>query len=278
MGISVQDDITTEHCRARLKKEIKDWKADCVLHDGAPNVGHDWLHDAYGPSTLTLQAFKLACEMLRKGGWFVTKVFRSADYNSLMWIFQQLFEKVHGTKPQASRNESAEIFVVCQGFKAPAKIDDRFFDIKTVFEGLEGQGEERKDTFLKDFAGEKKRKALGYDDKVGQSMHVKQTVTNFLASKNPLNFIASVNQLIFDQEYYKEHACTDPEIIELCKDIKVLGPGDVKTLKKWHKKLSVALEKELKQTKPEEMEILEEKDDEEEDTNNEADMVEIDTA
>ena len=184
--ITFKSDITTEDCRTRLKKEIGDWKVDCFLHDGAPNVGKNWLHDAYSQNTLTLMAFKLACEMLRKGGWFVTKVFRSNDYNSLMWVFQQLFEKVHATKPLSSRNESAEIFVVCQNFKAPEKIDKKFFDIKAVFEGVDP--DEKKMVGLKDFDKVKKKKALGYDDDVALSMHSKKTITEFLACSNPLRF------------------------------------------------------------------------------------------
>ncbi|KAG9548670.1 hypothetical protein KCU84_g21103, partial [Aureobasidium melanogenum] len=117
--ITFQGDITTDKTRAIIRGHLKTWKADTVIHDGAPNVGTAWVQDAFSQNELVLHSLRLACDFLGPGGNFVTKVFRSKDSAKLEWTFKQLFDKVEQTKPPSSRNVSAETFYVCRGFKAP---------------------------------------------------------------------------------------------------------------------------------------------------------------
>lgn len=84
-------------------------------------------------AVLSLNSFAIATEFLRRGGWFVTKVFRSRDYEPLKWVLSQFFRTVRAIKPEASRLESAEIFLVGQNYIAPARIDPKFLDARHVF-------------------------------------------------------------------------------------------------------------------------------------------------
>jgi AdoMet-dependent rRNA methyltransferase SPB1 len=79
-------------------------------------MGQNWSKDAYTQSDLCLSALRLACSFLRKGGTFISKVFRSTDYNALMWVMNKFFGSVEANKPLASRFTSAEIFVVCSNY------------------------------------------------------------------------------------------------------------------------------------------------------------------
>ncbi|XP_035997053.1 pre-rRNA 2'-O-ribose RNA methyltransferase FTSJ3 [Fundulus heteroclitus] len=239
--VTLQEDITTEKCRQALRKELQTWKVDVVLNDGAPNVGTNWQHDAFSQAHLTLMAMKLACEFLTKGGTFITKVFRSKDYQPLLWIFQQFFKKVQATKPQASRNESAEIFVVCQGYLAPDKIDSKFFDPKHAFKEVEVQAKT-----VKELIPVKKPKAEGYADG-DLTLYHSFTATAFLKAENPVDFLGKASEITFDNPQLESHSATTGEIKECCRDIKVLGRKELRLLLSWRAKLRRYLAKKLKE-------------------------------
>ena len=236
--ITFQSDITTEKCRATIRGHLKTWKADVVLHDGAPNVGTAWVQDAFTQAELVLQSLKLATEFLMPGGTFVTKVFRSRDFNNLMWVFNQLFEKVEATKPPSSRNVSAEIFVVCRKFKAPKRIDPKFLDPRTVFEELPDPTPNNE---AKVFNPEKKkRKRDGYEE--GDYLQFKeQPINDFIETTDPIQMLGTLNRLSFEEKLGGDLAIaaisklpeTTQEIKNCCEDLRVLGKKDFRKLLKW---------------------------------------------
>lgn len=236
-----QGDITSDKCRVTIRQHFKTWKADTVLHDGAPNVGTAWVQDAFSQAELALQALKLAAEFLVEGGTFVTKVFRSKDYNALLWVCNQLFTRVEATKPPSSRNVSAEIFVVCRGFKAPKRIDPRLLDPRSVFAEL---SDPTPNNEAKVFNPEtRKRKREGYED--GDYTQFREApATDFVQTTDPIAILGSLNRLYFADAINENIALaalaqlpeTTPEIRQCCNDLKVLGKKDFRMLLKWRLK------------------------------------------
>ena len=236
--VTFQSDISTDQCQATIKQHLKNWKADTVLHDGAPNVGTAWVQDAFSQAELTLQALKLATDFLVKGGTFVTKVFRSKDYNALLWVFNRLFIKVEATKPPSSRNVSAEIFLVCSGFKAPKRIDPKFLDPRSVFAELSNPTPNNE---AKVFNPEKKkRKREGYEE--GEYTQFKEaSASEYIQTTDPIAMLGSLNKLTFDQQKNGDVALaaldklpeTTDEVRQCCVDLKVLGRKEFRTLLRW---------------------------------------------
>jgi len=240
--ITFQSDITTDKCRATIRSHLKTWKADTVLHDGAPNVGTAWVQDSFNQAELALQAMKLATEFLVEGGTFVTKVFRSKDYNPLLWVFNQLFTKVEATKPPSSRSVSAEIFIVCRGYKAPKKLDPKFLDPRSVFADLT---QATPNNEAKVYHPElKKRKREGYED--GNYTQFKEApASEFIETIDPIAMLASYNKFTFNQTGNGDIALaaldrlpeTTTEIRLCCGDLKVLGKKEFRLLLKWRLKV-----------------------------------------
>ncbi|RLN02450.1 hypothetical protein BBJ28_00006242 [Nothophytophthora sp. Chile5] len=233
-----QCDITTVKCRQIIKQEMQNWQADVVLCDGAPNVGAEYSKDAYVQNELALVALKLAVDVMGRGGTFVSKVFRSQDYNALLWVFKQLFKKVSATKPLSSRNESAEIFVVCEEFLAPHSIDPKLFDPKYVFDQVDEA--EKSITIFHPKFGDRKRHREGYDESLGMTLTNECSVAQFIDATDPIRLLTDTTSIRFraEDDVFKDHPDTTEEIVRCLTDLKVLGKADFKHLLKWRVRMA----------------------------------------
>ena len=92
-------------------------RADVVLSDMAyPTTGTPSA-DQFRSAHLCGELLDLLPSLLRLGGNCVLKVFEGEAYPVLFQRAARMFDRVKGFKPQATRSESVEIFVVCHGFK-----------------------------------------------------------------------------------------------------------------------------------------------------------------
>lgn len=274
--VGLVGDITTDSARGDLKRALRDAhggksddKVDVVLNDGSPNMGKAWLQDAYTQSELTLAALRLASDFLAPGGVFVTKVFRSNDYNSLLFVMNQLFGRVNATKPSASRAESAEIYVMCIGYRAPKAIDPRLLNPKYVFKDMGTEPASGKDatekpdlflnTVMKDMK-KRKRHRGGYAD--GELTLFRQiSVLDYCRSTRPIALMVDSSQFSFEphvinsddvseedaeriSKILKGMPETTNEVLSCCEDLKVLARRDFKLLLKWRSGAREALQKE----------------------------------
>lgn len=90
---------------------------DGVLSDIAPNTSGTLAVDQARSMYLSELAFQFACETLKKGGFWVCKVFQGEGSDALLREARAAFTKVLIRKPDASRARSREVYWVAQGFK-----------------------------------------------------------------------------------------------------------------------------------------------------------------
>ncbi len=94
-------------------------QADVILSDMAqPATGHA-ATDHLRIVALAEAAYEFAREVLAPGGTFIAKVFQGGAEGALLAALKRDFVRLRHAKPPASRAESAEVYVVAQGFKGP---------------------------------------------------------------------------------------------------------------------------------------------------------------
>lgn len=113
----IRGDFREEAVLAELESAVAGRPVDVVISDMAPNLSGIASSDAARIAHLVELAVEFACAHLHQSGALVCKVFHGSGYSQLVELFKRHFRVVKPIKPKASRDKSAETFLVGVGLK-----------------------------------------------------------------------------------------------------------------------------------------------------------------
>ncbi|CAJ0569069.1 unnamed protein product, partial [Mesorhabditis spiculigera] len=146
--------------------------------------------------------------------------------------------QVHVWKPAASRLESAEIFVVCEKYSKPDKVDPDLLNVKKVF--LEPNLDPAKPNSQALLLNKKTKKARaeGYAESDGLTLHKTIDATTFVHSSSALDLLAQTSSIKLDQPKWSEAPeTTDEELANIEAEIARASAEEKSELKKKKKKM-----------------------------------------
>ena len=114
----LQGDFREDEVLGQLEALLEGRRVDLVLSDMAPNLSGIPASDAARMADLVELAVDFAMRHLKPDGALVCKVFHGSGYSQLAALFKQKFRIAKPLKPKASRDKSAETFLIGLGPKA----------------------------------------------------------------------------------------------------------------------------------------------------------------
>ena len=116
----IQADFTQNETLEHLLEILGNKKVNVVLSDMAANTTGQRSVDHLRTIFLVELAWDFAKQVLATDGVFISKVFQGGTEKTLLDDLKKNFKTVKHVKPDASRKESPELYVVCTGFKEQA--------------------------------------------------------------------------------------------------------------------------------------------------------------
>ncbi|MBI4447799.1 RlmE family RNA methyltransferase [Candidatus Woesearchaeota archaeon] len=110
----VQGDVFEEKTLEKIRGEF-----DAVISDLAPKTTGIHIIDVEKSVELANKSLKIARRFLKNHGNFVCKVFVGEGFDSFIKNFERYFRFVKTFKPQSSRRESREAYVICLRYYKP---------------------------------------------------------------------------------------------------------------------------------------------------------------
>jgi 23S rRNA (uridine2552-2'-O)-methyltransferase len=118
--VALQGDINDPDFLERLRKEFAPF--DVILSDMAPSTSGIRVADSARSALLFERTLELVGLLLRPQGHFLSKIFQGSEFHELLVRVKKSFPWVKVVKPDASRKESKEIYILAMRFKGSAPI------------------------------------------------------------------------------------------------------------------------------------------------------------
>ncbi len=115
--VFLQGDFHDDAVLARLTELVGGRPVDVVVSDMAPNLSGIASSDSARMALLIELAIDFSIQHLRPDGALVVKIFHGTGYSQVVELFKKTFRVVKPIKPKASRDKSAETFLVGLGLK-----------------------------------------------------------------------------------------------------------------------------------------------------------------
>ncbi|KVW99071.1 RlmE family RNA methyltransferase [Thiobacillus denitrificans] len=109
---SLEGDFTEPAALAWLEEKLQNGRVDLVLSDMAPNISGVMLSDQARQYELCELALEFSVNWLKPDGAFLVKVFQGVGFEDFRAQMRQAFEQVQIRKPDASRDRSAEVYLL----------------------------------------------------------------------------------------------------------------------------------------------------------------------
>ena len=114
----IQGDFREDAVLAELERTLAGQKVGLVLSDMAPNMSGILLSDQARVMHLAELGLEFSRQWLKPDGAFLVKVFQGYGFEDFVREMRLVFTSVSSRKPDASRDRSAEVYLLGKGLKA----------------------------------------------------------------------------------------------------------------------------------------------------------------
>ena len=114
--IQIIGDFTNPIIQDQIKNNLTS-KAEVVMSDMAVNTTGVKNLDSIQTGELCKEAMIFSKDVISSDGFFISKIFMGSSFNEIVALGKKIFKEVKVFKPQSSRKESKESFIVCKNLR-----------------------------------------------------------------------------------------------------------------------------------------------------------------